>query len=40
LAEITPTFAGTLYLSINEAAGGLADNEGTLSVKVERKDSP
>ena len=40
LAEITPTFAGTLYLSINEAAGSLADNEGTLSVKVERKDSP
>ena len=37
LAEITPTFAGTLYLSINEAAGGLADNEGALSVKIEVK---
>ena len=37
LAEITPTFAGTLYFSINEAAGGLADNNGTLSVKIELK---
>lgn len=37
LAELTPTFPGTLYLSINEAAGGLADNEGTLSVKVAPK---
>jgi hypothetical protein len=40
LAEITPIFAGTLYLSINEAAGGLADNEGTLTVKIERKENP
>lgn len=37
LAEITPAFAGTLYLCINEAAGGLADNEGTLTVKIEPK---
>ncbi len=40
LAEITPNFAGTLYLSINEAAAGLADNEGKLSVKMERKENP
>ena len=38
LAEITPTYAGTLYLCINEAASGLADNEGTLTVKIERTD--
>ncbi len=37
LAEITPAFAGTLYLSINEAAAGLADNEGSLTVKIELK---
>ncbi len=40
LADITPAFAGTLYLSINEVAGGLADNEGTLNVKIERKEGP
>jgi hypothetical protein len=37
LAEITPMFAGTLYLSINEGASGLADNEGSLTVKIEPK---
>jgi hypothetical protein len=37
LAELTPMFAGTLYLSINEAAGGLADNEGTLTVRIEQQ---
>jgi hypothetical protein len=33
-AKLTPEASGTLYLSINEAASGLADNRGTLSVEV------
>jgi hypothetical protein len=37
LAELTPTASGTLYLKINEAAGGLADNQGTLSVSISAK---
>lgn len=35
LAEITPMVEGTLYLSINEGAAGLGDNEGTVTVKIE-----
>ena len=38
LAEITPMLAGTLYFSINEGAGGLEDNEGSVNVKIEPKD--
>ena len=32
--ELTPKKAGTLYLKINEPAGGLADNTGSLSVVI------
>jgi hypothetical protein len=35
--QITPAAAGTLYLSINEAAAGLADNQGTLTVEIRVK---
>ena len=31
---LTPKESGTLYLTINEAASGLADNQGTLSVEI------
>jgi hypothetical protein len=33
--QIAPTSNGTLYLSINEAASGLADNAGTLEVHIQ-----
>jgi hypothetical protein len=33
-AQITPAATGTLYLCINEAASGLADNAGALEVEV------
>jgi hypothetical protein len=39
-AEITPAFAGTLFLCINEGASGLADNEGTLKIEIKPKQSP
>jgi hypothetical protein len=34
-ASLTPETTGTLYLRINEAAAGLADNAGTLTVRIE-----
>jgi hypothetical protein len=34
--EIFVERGGTLYLRINESAGGLADNAGTLSVRIEK----
>ncbi|HEX5102232.1 MAG TPA: hypothetical protein VFV87_00370 [Pirellulaceae bacterium] len=34
-ATLTPETTGTLYLRINEAPSGLADNAGTLSVRIE-----
>ena len=34
---LTPTESGVLYLSINEAASGLADNRGTLEVAIREK---
>jgi hypothetical protein len=33
-ARLTPEKSGTLYLSINEASSGLADNRGTLTVEI------
>ena len=33
-ATLTPQYTGTLYLRVNESAGGLADNQGTLEVEV------
>lgn len=36
-AELTPEVTGTLYLRINESASGLADNTGTLEVKIHKK---
>jgi hypothetical protein len=36
-SEIEPTTTGTLYLKINEPAGGLADNSGTLHVTIRAK---
>jgi hypothetical protein len=36
-AELTPQTTGTLYLKINEPAGALADNAGTLTVRVQEK---
>ena len=33
-ANFTPSNTGTLYLKINEPASGLADNSGSLSVKI------
>ena len=38
LSEITPVIAGTLYLSINEGAAGLGDNEGSVTVQIQLKD--
>ncbi|MDX1947915.1 MAG: hypothetical protein SFU86_21125 [Pirellulaceae bacterium] len=35
--EITPAATGTLYLSINEASSGLADNSGSLTVEIRGK---
>jgi hypothetical protein len=35
--ELAPMATGTLYLKINEAASGLADNTGMLSVKIREK---
>jgi hypothetical protein len=32
--KITPSYSGTLYLKINDSAGELADNAGTLHVRV------
>jgi hypothetical protein len=37
-ATLSPAASGTLYFKINEAAGGLADNSGGLSVSV--RNSP
>jgi hypothetical protein len=34
-ATITPQMSGTLYLRINESPAGLADNAGTLTVRIE-----
>lgn len=34
-ATITPKTSGTLYLRVNDSAGKLADNRGTLSVTIE-----
>jgi hypothetical protein len=34
-AHIKPEKSGTLYLSINEASSGLADNRGTLTVQIQ-----
>ena len=33
-ARLTPTTAGTLYLSVNEASAGLADNRGAIEVQI------
>jgi hypothetical protein len=33
-SQLTPTDPGVFYLSINEAASGLADNRGTLRVEI------
>jgi hypothetical protein len=35
--EITPAATGTLYLSLNESAAGLADNAGTVQVRIQAK---
>jgi hypothetical protein len=35
-ATLSPPRGGTLYFKINEAAGGLADNSGTLSVSIKK----
>jgi hypothetical protein len=32
---VTPTASGTLYLRVNDSAGRLADNQGTLTVTIE-----
>jgi hypothetical protein len=32
---LAPEASGTLYLRINDSAAGLADNAGTLSVRIE-----
>jgi hypothetical protein len=34
-ATVQPPASGTLYLRVNDAAGDLDDNRGTLTVKVE-----
>jgi hypothetical protein len=36
-STLTPTESGVLYLAINEAASGLADNRGTLRVEIRPK---
>jgi hypothetical protein len=33
-ADLTPATTGTLFLKINEASSGLADNSGTISVQI------
>jgi hypothetical protein len=33
--QISPAATGTLYLKINEAASGLADNSGRLQVRIQ-----
>lgn len=37
---LTPAESGTLFLSINEAAAGLADNRGTLQVELREGEAP
>jgi hypothetical protein len=37
---ITPETSGTLYLRINESPAGLADNAGTLNVRIAEHSSP
>src|SRR5439155_24558510 len=37
VGELTPEATGTLYLKINEAASGLADNRGNLEVTIRQK---
>jgi hypothetical protein len=39
-STLTPTESGVLYLSINEAASGLADNRGTLRVEIREGEAP
>ena len=34
-ATLKPTASGTLYLRVNDSAGKLDDNRGTLTVKIE-----
>jgi hypothetical protein len=38
--SLTPTDSGVLYLAINEAASGLADNHGTLRVEIREGEAP
>jgi hypothetical protein len=33
-AEVTPTYAGTLYLRVNDHPAKLADNRGEVTVRI------
>ena len=35
--EFTPQATGTLYFRVNDSAGELSDNRGTLEVEIERR---